>query len=98
MDHPIGWVPDAPYPHLMPTVWTDAWIPPRTLGIPLPVRQSRDDLDCALDHPLDLRQGRSNHHLHLGKRLGRLHTIIAYMLEVFVFSMLHHMFDKHLQR
>src|SRR5205085_11578946 len=29
MDHPIGWVPDTPDPHLMPTVWTDAWIPPR---------------------------------------------------------------------
>src|SRR6266568_6371168 len=89
MDHPIGWVPDAPYPHLMPTVWTDAWIPPRTLGIPLPVRQSRDDLDRALDHPLDLRQGRSNHHLHLGKRLRRLHPIIADTLEALGHRVLH---------
>src|SRR2546427_11824323 len=89
MDHPIGWVPDAPYPHLMPTVWTDEWIPPRALLIPLPVRQSRDDLDRALDHPLDLRQGRLNYPLHLGKRLGRLHPIIADTLKAFGHRVLH---------
>src|SRR5207247_4939020 len=94
MDHPIGWVPDAPYPHLMPTVWTDEWIPPRALLIPLPGRQSRDDLDRALDHPLDLRQGCSNHHLHLGKRLGRLHPIIADTLEALGHRVLHHPADK----
>src|SRR5215510_9853397 len=89
MNHPVGWMPDAPDPHLMPTVWTDAWIPPRALRIALPVRQSRDDLDRALDHPLDLRQGRSNHDLHLGKRLGRLHPIIADTLEAFRHRVLH---------
>src|SRR6266446_579321 len=98
MDHPIGWVPDAPYPHLMPTVWTDEWILPHALLIPLPVRQSRDDLDRALDHPLDLRQGRSNHPLHLGKRLRRLHPIIADTLEAFGHRVLHHPADKRVHR
>src|SRR2546428_10760156 len=98
MDHPIGWVPDAPSPHLMPTVWTDEWIPPRALRIPLPVRQSRDDLDRALDHPLDLRQGRSNHPLHLGKRLRRLHPIIADTLEALGHRVLHHPADKRVHR
>ena len=98
MDHPIGWVPDTPDPHLMPTVWTDAWIPPRALRIALPVRQSRDDLDRTLDHPLNLRQGRSNRHLHLGKRLGRLHPIMADTLEALGHRVLHHPADKRVHR
>src|SRR5262249_50978730 len=94
MDHPIGWVPDAPDPHLMPTVWTDAWIPPRALRIPLSVRQSRDDLDRTLDHPLHLRQGRSNRYLHLGKCLRGLDPVIPDTLEPFGHRVLHHATNK----
>src|SRR5215470_5574077 len=98
MDHPIGWVPDAPYLHLMPTVWTDEWIPPRALLIPLPVRQSRDDLDRAFDDLLHLGQSRLNHPLELGKRLGSLYPIIAYALEPFRHRVLHHPADKRVHR
>ena len=37
IDHPVGRVPDTPYAHLMPTVRTDQWVPPRALLIPLPI-------------------------------------------------------------
>src|SRR5882724_2296948 len=90
MDHPRGWVPEAPYPHRMPTVWTEAWIPPRALRIPLPGRQSRDARDRALAHPLDLRQGRSHHPLPLGTRLRRLYPILADTLEALGHRVWHH--------
>src|SRR5215510_13670679 len=37
IDHPIRWVPDAPHPHLTPTVRTDQGVPSRTLLVPLPI-------------------------------------------------------------
>src|SRR5215472_10235235 len=94
MDHPIGWVPDAPYPHLMPPMWTDEWIPPRALLVPLPVGQPGDDLDGALDHALHLGQGVVNRDLDLRKRLGRLHPVIPDALEAFGQRVLHHPANK----
>src|SRR4029434_7802062 len=49
IDDPVGWMPDAPHPHLTPTVRTDQRVPPRTLFITLPTGQSGDDLYRALD-------------------------------------------------
>src|SRR5262249_39533103 len=37
IDHPIRWVPDAPHPHLTPTVRTDQGVPSCTLLVPLPI-------------------------------------------------------------
>src|SRR5215813_10154597 len=54
IDHPIRWVPDAPHPHLTPTVRTDQRVPSRTLLVPLPIGSSSDDLHRALDHALHL--------------------------------------------
>src|SRR5262249_37684565 len=94
MDHPIGWVPDAPYPHLMPTVWTDAWIPPRALRIPLSVRQSRDDLYTTIPHTLHLRHLLSNPPLHLSNPLLGLDPVIPDTLEPFGQRLLHHPANK----
>src|SRR5712692_5199307 len=57
VDHPIGRVPDAPHPHLTPTVRTDQRVPTRALLVPLPVGQPGDDLHRSLDHALYLGQG-----------------------------------------
>src|ERR1043166_7679474 len=89
MDHPIGWMPNTPDLHLFPTMWTPKGIAPCTLLVSLPVRQPSDDLDGALDHPLDLGQGRVNDHLDLGKRLGGLHPVIPNALEPFGHGVLH---------
>src|SRR6266567_7464998 len=89
IDHPIGRVPDTPYPHLTLTVRTDQRVPSRTLLVPLPIGESGDDLHRALDHALHLRQRRLHRHLHLGKRLGRLHAVIADALEPLGYRMLH---------
>src|SRR6266852_9408503 len=58
IDHPIGRMPETPDLHLFPTVRTPERIAPCTLRIPLPVGQPGDDLHRALDHALDLGQGR----------------------------------------
>src|SRR5438128_5111819 len=89
IDDPIGQVPDAPYPHLMLTVRTDQRVPFRTLLVPRPIGESGDDLHRDLDHALHLRQPRLNRHLHLGKRLGRLHAVIADALAPLGYRMLH---------
>src|SRR5713101_10172452 len=94
IDDSVGWVPDAPYPHLTPTVRTDQRVPSRALLVPLPVGQPGDDLHRALDHPLYLGQGCLNHHLHLGKRLRGLHAVIPDALEAFGHRMLHHPANK----
>src|SRR2546427_10419940 len=64
IDHPIGRMPDAPHPHLTPTVRTDQGVPTRALLIPLPVGQPGNDLDGAFDHALHLGQGLVNENLH----------------------------------
>ena len=51
--------------------------------ITLAVGQGGDDLHRALDDALDLGQRLLNQALHLFKRLGRLHPIIADALETF---------------
>src|SRR5262249_20809933 len=89
VDHPVGRMPDAPQPHLTPTVRTDQRISTRALLVPLPVGHPGDDLHRALDYPLHLRQRHLNRHLHLGKRLGRLYPVIADTLEAFGHRMLH---------
>jgi hypothetical protein len=72
---------------------TDQWVPACALRIPLPVGQPGDDLHCTPDHALDLRQGRLNHCLHFGKRLGGLYPIIPDALAPFGHCMLHHAAD-----
>ena len=67
----------------MPTVRTDQRVPSRALLIPLPVGQPGDDLDGALDHALDLRQGCLDDHLDLGKCLRGLHPVVPDALEPF---------------
>ena len=69
-------------------------VAPRALLVPLAVGQRGDDLDRALDDTLHLGQGRLNHALERGKRLGRLHTVIADPLEAFRKDMLHHAPNK----
>src|SRR5262252_8036344 len=78
----------------MPTLWTVEWIPPRALLIPLPVGQPGDDLDGALDHALDLRQGGLDDHLDLGKGLRGLHPVVPDALEAFGQRVLNHPANK----
>src|SRR5215470_12670462 len=94
VDHPIGRMPDAPHLHLTLTVGTPEGIAPRALLVPLSVGQPGDDLHRALDHALDLGQGRANDHLDLGKRLGGLHPVIPNTLEPFGHGVLHHAANK----
>src|SRR4029434_10413966 len=54
IDHPIGRMPDAPHPHLPPTVRTAQGISPSTLLIPLAIRHRRDDLNGPLHEAFDL--------------------------------------------
>src|SRR6266536_6565491 len=83
IDHPVGWVPDAPQSHFTSTMRTDQGVPTRAPLVSLPVGQPGDDLDGALNHPLHLGQGRLNDPFYLGIRLGRLHPIIPDALEAF---------------
>src|SRR2546426_4616910 len=93
IDHPIGRVPDAPYPHLTLTVRTDARGSTGALLIPLPVGQPGDALHGALDDAFHLGQGGLHHALHLGKRLGGLPPIIPNALEPFGHRVWHHAAD-----
>ena len=94
MDDAIGRVPDPPHPHIALTVRTAQGVTPRALLIALAVGQGGDDLDRALDDTLDLGQGLLNQALDLGKRLRRLHPVIADSLEAFGKHMLHHAANK----
>ena len=94
MDDAIGWMPDAPHAHLMLTVRTAQGVPTRTLLVALAVGHRCDNLNRSLDDTLDLRQGLLNETLQPGKRLGRLHPVIADTLEAFGHRMLHHAADK----
>jgi hypothetical protein len=87
-------MPEAPHIPLTSTVRTEQRVSPRALRIPLPIGQPSDDLHGALDDAFHLGQRRLNHALHLGKRLGRLHSIIADTLEAFGHRMLNHAPDK----
>src|SRR5438309_11282007 len=94
VDDPIFGVPYLPDPHLRLAVRTAQRVAPRALLIPLAVGQRGDNLDGLLNEALDFRQGGLNHALQLGKRLGRLHAIIANPLEAFGKDMLYHAPDK----
>jgi len=54
IDHPRGRMPDAPHPHLPPTVRTAQGIAPSALLIPLAIRHRRDDLNGPLHEAFDL--------------------------------------------
>ena len=94
MDEAIGWMPDAPHAHRPLTVRTAQGISPAALLIALAVGQGSDDLDRPSDDALALGQGLLNLACELGKRLGRLHPVIAYPLEACGKRMLHHTPDK----
>jgi len=51
INHPIGWMPDTPQPHLTLTVRTDQRVPSRALLVPLPVGQAGNDLHRILTTP-----------------------------------------------
>src|SRR5262245_37841965 len=87
-------MPHAPHSHLSPTVRTYEGISTRALLVPLPVGQPGDELHRALHHAFYLGQGRLDHHLHFGKRLARLHAVIADALEPFGHGVLHHPTNK----
>jgi len=87
-------VPDFPQPHLVLTVRTDQGITTGALPIPFSIALRGDDLDGTVDHTLDLRQGRLNHRLDLGKRLGGLHPVVANPFEPFGKGMLNHPANK----
>ncbi len=89
MNEAIGRMPDAPHAHLMLTVRTAQGVPTRTLLVALAVGHRCDNLHRSLDDTLDLRQGLLNETLQLGKRLGRLHPVIAYPFETLGTHMLH---------
>src|SRR5919198_3471539 len=94
VDHAIGRVPYPPQPHFALTMRTAYGVAPRALLVPLAVGHRGDDLDRLLNEALYFRQGGLNHALQLGKRLGRLHAVIANPLEAFRKDMLHHASHK----
>src|SRR5262249_6557060 len=91
---PICGVPYLPDPHRRLAVRTAQRVAPRALLISLAVGHRGDNLDGLLNEALDFRQGGLNHALQLGKRLGRLHAVIANPLEAFGKDMLYHTPDK----
>src|SRR5919199_977865 len=98
VDDPISGVPYLPNPHLRLAVRTAQRVEPRALLIPLAVSQRGDNLDRPFHKALYFRQGGLNHTFELGKRLGRLHTVIANPLEAFGKDMLHHAPNKRIDR
>ena len=91
-------MPYLPDPHRRLAVRTAQRVAPRALLIPLAGGQRGDNLDGLLNEALDFRQGGLNHALQLGKRLGRLHAIIAHPLEAFGKDLLYHAPDKRVDR
>src|SRR5438445_3200755 len=83
VDDPILGVPYLPDPPRRLAVRTAQRVAPRALLIPWAVGQRGAHLDGRLHAALDFRQGGLHHALQLGKRLGRLHAIIARPLESF---------------
>jgi hypothetical protein len=94
MDDTIARMPDPPHPHLPLAVRTAQGVAPGALLIALAVGHRGDDFDRALDDTFDLGQGLLNHVLDRGKRLGRLHPVIADPLKSFGKHMLYHAPDK----
>ena len=73
-------------------------VSPRALLIPLAIGQGGDNLDRPFDEALHFRQGGLNHTPQFGKRLGRLHAIIANPLKAFGKDMLDHPSNKRVDR
>src|SRR5215475_15443343 len=94
VDDSIFGVPYFPDPHLRLAVRTAQRVAPHALLIPLAVGQPGNDLNGSLDHAFHLGHSFANQHLQLGKRLGRLHAVIAHPLEAFGKDMLYHAPDK----
>jgi hypothetical protein len=87
-------MPDTPHAHLLLTVRTAQGVSPAALLIALAVGQGSDDLDRPSDDALHRSHGLLNEAFELGKRLGRLHAVVAYPLEAFGKRMRHHTPDK----
>ena len=83
-------MPYPPYAHIAVTVRTAQRVSPGALLIALAVGHRGNDFDRTLDDASDLGQGLLNQVLDCGKRLGRLHTIIANPLKAFGKDMLDH--------
>jgi hypothetical protein len=98
MNDTIARMPDPPHAHLPLAVRTAQGVAPGALLIALAVGQRSDDFDRPLDDTSDLGQGLLNQVLDCGKRLGRLHTIIANPLKAFGKDMLYHPSNKRVDR
>src|SRR5215470_8473576 len=94
VDDSIFGVPYLPDPHLRVAVRTTQRVAPHALLIPLAVGQPSNDFNGSLDHAFHLDHSLANQHLELGKRLGRLHAVIANPLEALRKDMLHHAPNK----
>src|SRR5713101_5706634 len=94
IDDAIFRVPYLPYPHLGLAVRTAQGVSPRALLIPLAVGQGGDDRDRPFDEAFHFRHGFLHHALQLGKRLRRLHAVIADPWEAFGANMLDHAANK----
>ena len=92
MDDTIVRMPDPPHTHLTLAVRTAQGVAPSALLIALAVGQRSDDFDRPLDDTSDLGQGLLNQVLDCGKRLGRLHPIIANPLEALSYFALHDLY------
>src|SRR2546423_777133 len=80
--------------HTMPKGFNRTSIWPLRTGLMLKGPPAGRFVHGLLNEALDFRQGGLNHALQLGKRLGRLHAIIANPLEAFGKDMLYHAPDK----
>lgn len=76
-DPSLGRMLELPHRHLSPTGRTAQWVAPWARCIPLPGGQPCDDCDRALATLSHLGHSRLPAELHLGKRLGGLHSIRA---------------------
>src|SRR5438876_8056541 len=81
--HTVLRMPHLPHVHRMVAMRTAQRIATGTLTVAFPITLGRDDLDGTLDDAPHLRQGLLNQAFNLGKRLGRLHPVVAYPLETF---------------
>src|SRR6266516_7360050 len=92
--HTVLRMPHLPHVPLMVAMRTAQRIATGTVTVTFPITLGRDDLDGTLDDAPHLRQGLLHHAFDLGKRLGRLHPVVAYPLETFRKHMLNHPTDK----
>src|SRR4029453_3512604 len=92
--HTVLRMPHLPHVPLMVAMRTAQRVATGTLMVGFPITLGRDDFVGPLDDAPHLRQGLLNQAFDLGKRLGRLHPVVAYPLETFRKHMLNHPPDK----